>query len=192
MATYKGTSGKDYHRHRGSESLHANGYGGNDIIHGNTNADYIYGGTADDFINGWGGDDNLYGDAGNDVLEGSDGDDRLWGSTSITFNNGTYSTTYNNGEYDALIGGTGYDTFVLGYGHGNFYRGTGHAIIKDYNSAEDYIELKGSASSFRLDKTRNLVGGAAYDTQIYSGNDLLAIVQDTTSLQLTKYYFKFG
>lgn len=182
MATYNGTNGNDYYDYRGTEELWANGRIGNDTIYGNTNNDILIGNAGNDYLNGWYGNDNLYGESGSDTLVGGSGNDYLAGSES---------TTYNSGEYDVLNGGTGSDTFALGQSWGNSYQGTGHAIIQDYNSAYDYIQLQGSASSFRLDKSKNLVGGAGIDTAIYSGTDLLAIVQDTTDLQLTSYYFKF-
>lgn len=182
MVTYRGTSGNDYYNYMGTEELFAYGYGGNDTIYGNTNNDTLLGNTGNDYLNGWSGNDYLFGESGSDTLVGGSGNDFLYGSDS---------TTYNSGEYDVLNGGSGMDTFVLGQSWGNHYQGAGHAIIQDYNSLYDYIQVKGSASSFRLDKSQNLVGGAGIDTAIYSGSDLLAIAQDTTDIYLTDYYFKF-
>jgi Ca2+-binding RTX toxin-like protein len=192
MATYRGTSGNDYYDYMGTEELFAYGYGGNDTIYGNTKDDLIYGDSGNgvggnDYLNGYLGNDTLYGDLGSDTLVGGSGNDLLYGSTAYVKG----SKAYNTNEYDVLNGGSGYDTFVLGESLGNYYLGTGHAIIQDYNALDDYIRVKGSASSFRLDKSKNLVGGAGIDTAIYSGNDLLAIAQDTTDLQLTSYYFEF-
>ncbi len=183
-----GTNLNDYYDHSTDsmrlDSLSAYGNGGNDTIYGNTNNDYIYGGSGNDNLYGMSGNDYLYGDTGSDTLLGGMGNDYLVGSAGIA--------VYNNNEYDVLNGGSGMDTFVLGYTNsGNYYQGNGHAIIQDYNSLYDYIQVKGSASSFRLDKSKNLVGGTSIDTAIYSGSDLLAIAQDTTDLQLTSYYFKF-
>ena len=171
--TYYGTSGNDYFDYTGSDRLYAVGYDGNDTIWGNTKNDSIFGER---------GDDRLYGWSGNDYLDGGYGNDWLQGSSS---------TAYDTYEYDTLNGGAYYDTFVLGNSSGNFYRGMGYATILDYNGAEDYIQIKGSASSFRLDQGVNWGGSSALDTAIYSGNDLLAIVQDTTNIQLTSYYFQF-
>jgi Ca2+-binding RTX toxin-like protein len=203
MAEYNGTSGNDYYNYMGSEQLIAQGNGGNDTIWGNTEDDLIFGGSGNDTLKGWSGNDQLFGENGNDLILGEDGNDELLGdsgSDTLLGGNGNdwllgtngFSPVYNSNEYDVLNGGSGMDTFVLGTSlNGNYYQGAGHAIIQDYNSLYDYIQVKGSASSFRLDKSQNLVGGAGIDTAIYSGSDLLAIAQDTTDLQLTSYYFKF-
>lgn len=167
----------------GSDSLYADGYGGNDTIWGNTNNDTIWGNTGNDILYGWTGNDYLYGESGTDTLYGGLGNDTLYGSSS---------TTYNSNEYDVLNGGGGYDRFILGTSGGNYYQGNGYATIQDYNGAYDYIQVRGSASSFYLSKTSNFGGSSALDTAIYQNNgDLLAIVQDTTSIQLTSYYFTF-
>ncbi len=185
MANYRGTSGNDYYNYTGLAFLVAEGLGGNDTIYGNTGNDILMGGSGNDYLNGWSGNDTLYGDEGSDTLVGGNGNDTLYGSSS---------TTYNSYEYDVLNGGSGSDTFVLGdsYHSVNFYQGTGHATIQDYNGAYDYIQLKGSASSYYLGKTSNFGGSSALDTAIYQNNgDLLAVVQDTTNIQLTSYYFTF-
>ncbi|MEH2285517.1 MAG: calcium-binding protein [Nostoc sp.] len=183
MATYRGTSGNDYYNYMGSEDLFAYGYSGNDIIYGNTKNDTVLGNTGNDYLNGWSGDDVLAGESGSDTLVGSSGNDKLYGSNS---------TAYNANEYDVLNGGSGNDTFVIGESWGNFYQGFSYATIQDYNGAYDYIQLQGSASSFYLNKSINFGGGSGLDTAIYQDNgDLLAVVQDTTSIQLTSYYFNF-
>lgn len=201
MATYNGGSGNDYYNYMGSEQLYAYGGEGNDTIWDNTNNDIIFGNNGNDNLYGWTGNDDLHGYTGNDYISGDEGNDSVYGETGNDTVLGGNGNDYivgssdagggNGIEYDVLNGGNGYDTFVLGNTYGNHYQGTGHAIIQDYNSANDWIQLKGSASSFRLDKSKNLVGGAGIDTAIYSGTDLLAIVQDTTNIQLTSYYFKF-
>ncbi|MBO1047215.1 MAG: calcium-binding protein [Dolichospermum sp. DEX182a] len=216
---YYGTSASNYYNYMGSDSLYADGYGGNDTIWGNTNNDTIWGNTGNDILYGWSGNDYLYGESGNDslyggtgndllnggdgndLLNGEDGTDTLYGGfgTDTLYGGlgndtlyGSSSTTYNSNEYDVLNGGGGYDRFILGTSGGNYYQGNGYATIQDYNGAYDYIQVRGSASSFYLSKTSNFGGSSALDTAIYQNNgDLLAIVQDTTSIQLTSYYFTF-
>lgn len=174
MAFYSGTSGSDYYNYMGSQSLIAFGNGGNDTIWGNTNNDTIYGDAGNDALYGWSGSDYLSGGSGNDTLQGSS------------------SYAYNSYEYDTLNGGAGYDTFVLGTSAGNFYQGSGYATIEDYNGQYDFIQLKGSASSYYLSKTSFGVGSSALDTGIYQNNgDLIGIIQDNTSIALTSYYFSF-
>jgi Ca2+-binding RTX toxin-like protein len=180
---YWGTSGSNYFNYRGSDNLYASAYGGNDTIWGNTNNDTIYGDGGNDQLYGWTGNDALYGGTGNDYLFGGDGNDTLQGSSSYA---------YNSFEFDTLNGGSGYDRFILGTSAGNFYQGSGYATIQDYNRLYDYIQLKGSASSYYLSKTSFGVGSSALDTGIYQNNgDLIGIVQDNTSIALTSYYFSF-
>ncbi|MEH2166989.1 MAG: hypothetical protein V7K41_10030 [Nostoc sp.] len=180
---YYGTSGNDYLNYTGSDSVFAYAYEGNDTIYGNTNDDYLYGYSGDDYLNGWTGNDVLYGDSGSDTLYGGGGSDTLYGSNS---------TAYNSYEYDVLNGGDGYDRFILGTSYdGNYYQGGGYATIQDYNPANDYIQLKGSASSFYLG-TADYEGTSDLDTLIYQNDgDLLGVVQDRTDIQLTSYYFSF-
>lgn len=180
---YWGTSGSNYFNYMGSDNLYASAYDGNDTIWGNTNNDTIYGDGGNDQLYGWTGNDALYGGTGNDYLSGGDGNDTLQGSSSYA---------YNSFEFDTLNGGSGYDRFILGTSAGNFYQGSGYATIQDYNGLYDYIQLKGSASSYYLSKTSFGVGSSALDTGIYQNNgDLIGIVQDNTSIALTSYYFSF-
>ncbi len=183
MATFYGTSLNDYYDYNGSESLYADGLGGSDTIWGNTNNDTIYGDAGNDRLYGWTGNDRLYGESGSDYLSGGDGSDRLLGS---------WSTLSNGYEYDTLAGGSGSDRFVVGSSSGNFYRGGGYATITDYNSLYDYIEISNaSRSSLTLNKSSNWGGTSALDTAIYQAGDLIAIVQDNTSLQISTYDFVF-
>jgi Ca2+-binding RTX toxin-like protein len=180
---YWGTSGSNYFNYTGSDNLYASAYGDNDTIWGNTNNDTIYGDGGNDQLYGWTGNDALYGGTGNDYLSGGDGNDTLQGSSSYA---------YNSFEFDTLNGGSSYDRFILGTSAGNFYQGSGYATIQDYNGLYDYIQLKGSASSYYLSKTSFGVGSSALDTGIYQNNgDLIGIVQDNTSIALTSYYFSF-
>jgi surface antigen len=122
-----------------------------------------------DTLIGNGGNDTLFGEAGNDYLSGGAGNDYLDGYASFT-----------NAEFDTLEGGAGIDTFVLGNTRqGAFYRGNGHAFVRDYNPADDYIQLSGAASSYRL----SIVGG---DTQVQLTNgDTIAVIQGRTDMSLS-------
>ncbi|WP_448599257.1 hypothetical protein [Thermoleptolyngbya sp.] len=48
----------------------------------------------------------------------------------------------------------------------------------------DKFQVQGALSQYPLDKTRSLEGGAALDTLIYRGNNLIAVVHDTTNVLL--------
>lgn len=195
------TTGINYLDYAGSDRLAAIGRGGNDYIWGNTQNDSIRGDAGNDTLKGYsgndylfGGDDNdqlygeadhdkLYGERGNDLLDGSVGNDTLdgYGRTGAS-------------EFDTLFGGAGYDTFVLGdnspYG-GVFYNepGDGYAIIADWNSAEDWIQVRGSVSQYNL-KFTNVRGSSALDTEIYYGSERIGLVQDSTDVSFSRD-FKF-
>ncbi len=131
--------------------------------------DRISGGAGNDTLIGLGGNDTLYGEAGNDSLIGGNGNDYLDGYAS-----------YVSREFDTLTGGAGADTFVLGNARqGVLYQGDGNAIITDYSSRDDYIQLKGSASDYQLSRQGS-------DTVISLKNaDRIGIVQGITDLTLT-------
>ena len=132
--------------------------------------DRIDGNSGNNTLEGLGGNDTLYGEAGNDVVLGGAGNDYLDGYAS-----------YRNTEFDTLTGGSGVDTFALGNTRqGAFYQGEGHAVITDYSFRDDYIQLRGSASGYRL-----AVSGS--DTLIYlnNSNDLIGIVKGVTDMSLT-------
>ncbi|MCC3419754.1 MAG: hypothetical protein JGK28_17945 [Microcoleus sp. PH2017_07_MST_O_A] len=131
--------------------------------------DRISGGAGNDTLIGLGGNDSLYGEAGNDSLIGGNGNDYLDGYAS-----------YVSREFDTLTGGAGADTFVLGNARqGVFYQGDGNAIITDYSTRDDYIQLKGSANDYQLIRQGS-------DTIISLKNaDRIGIVQGVTDLSLT-------
>ncbi|CCI17106.1 hypothetical protein MICAF_2470004 [Microcystis aeruginosa PCC 9807] len=211
---YEGTSTSNYLNYTGSDNLIANGYGGNDTIYGNTNNDRIDGGAGNDYLNGWSGDDYLWGGSGHDYLYGWSGNDYLYGDSGIDVllggtgndflqggdgddflqgedGNDTLfggSSFLNNSYIDRFLGGNGNDIFVVGTTTGNFYQGSGYAIIQDYDPLYDYIQVKGGSLSLRRE---DWAGSSALDTAIYQGSDLIGVVQDNTSIQLTSYYFNF-
>ncbi|GAB4137548.1 MAG: hypothetical protein Fur0046_11680 [Cyanobacteria bacterium J069] len=143
---------------------------------GNARANVINGNSGNNFLNGLGGNDTLVGGGGSDTLLGGDGSDRLRGGT----------TAFNAGERDVMIGGTGADTFELGNSAGSYYLnnvGDSFASITDFSAFQlDKFQVKGALSDYRLDKTQNREGGAAADTLIFRGNDLIAVVRDTTNV----------
>ncbi|MEG5039811.1 MULTISPECIES: peptidoglycan DD-metalloendopeptidase family protein [unclassified Microcoleus] len=139
---------------------------GDDIITGNSASNNLTGLGGNDKIYGQDGNDTLYGEAGNDYLNGGAGNDYLDGYAS-----------FNRADFDTLEGGTGADTFVLGNTRqGMFYQGNGQATISDYNFRDDYIQLRGNASQYRLINQGN-------DKLIQTtGGDTLAIVKNVPDL----------
>ena len=159
-----------------------------DIIYGSAQNDYIFGADGGDHLYGGLGNDTLAGGEGNDYLDGGDGDDILQGSDTLNYYYGIPGLTVP--EYDTLVGGAGRDTFVIGTNRGNLNMGHGYAVIADFTSFVDRIQVKQSGVSITL-KKENMVGGGALDTLIYNGTDLIAVVQDNSSLQLNSSYFNF-
>lgn len=139
---------------------------GDDIITGDSGSNNLTGLGGNDKIYGQDGNDTLYGEAGNDFLNGGNGNDYLDGYAS-----------FNSPDFDTLEGGAGADTFVLGNTRqGMFYQGNGQATIADYNFRDDYIQLRGNSSQYRLTRQGN-------DTLIQTtGGDTLAIVKNVTDL----------
>ena len=148
-------------------------------------------------INGSNFDDNLTGDAennilrgrhGNDSLQGNGGDDKLLGENGDDFLNG-YGYTE---EYDILTGGEGADTFVLGddtfLNDGTAYygeaAGLGFARITDFDRTQgDKFQVFGDIADYSL-TYGDRYGSSAQDTFIEYQDDLIAIVQDTTDINL--------
>lgn len=145
------------------------GSSGNDEIVGNSEDNVLSGEYGNDFLSGEDGNDVLLGGKGNDTLNGGNGNDILQGSD-----------VSNSVEKDTLLGGYGADTFVLGTSNESLYLGDGFATILDFKWWEgDTIQVAGGIGDYRLDITRNFSGDSAFDTAIYRGNDLIAVVQDT-------------
>lgn len=188
-----------------------NKYGteGNDTLYGNSLHNYIYGYGGNDCLSGAGGDDTLLDGDGNDTLSGGDGndylsagsgDDRLFGGNGSDnlvgddgndFLLGTHTDIWDSYEYDTLTGGNGADTFALRSWKGpvefsyevDGYQGAGYATITDFKWWEgDKIEVAGWWSDYTLDMSYNWSGGSGLDTAIYLQNDLIAIVQDITTV----------
>jgi Ca2+-binding RTX toxin-like protein len=164
------------------------GWGGDDYVFGGGGNDTIYGWTGNDYLDGWTGNDTIFGEAGNDTLLGYDGSDILLGgsgSDSVFGENGNdilYGYGFTAGEFDVLSGGAGADLFALGDASALYYQGSGYGTITDFNFAEgDKIQVLGSASNYSL-SFQSFSGGAALDTLIFFGSDLIGVVQDNTDV----------
>jgi len=133
----------------------------------------------------------LKGELGNDNLNGGAGDDVLFGSSGGV------------GERDTLTGGVGSDIFFLGNTNEVFYddrnratAGRGdYALITDFNTTEDFIKLNGLRTDYRLaaSPTGLPQGAAVYLNKPGTEPDeLIAIVQGSTGLNLNGKYFRFS
>jgi len=170
------------------------GLKGNDQLFGKGDEDSLNGGEGDDKLNGGTGNDSLNGDSGNDRLEGGDGDDYLYGEVGNDTLTGFGSLGVDASEFDTLIGGGGSDRFVLaGYNSQSgkfepFYveSGDGYAIIQDWQSGLDKLDVSGIDRSQFSFEYRNVTGNSTTDIEIYyrsgSINDRIAIIQNTTAI----------
>lgn len=151
----------------------------------------IFGDSENTLLEGTIENDTILGLAGNDTLNGQEGDDSLQGSSVATA-----------GEMDILTGGTGADTFVLGtsvrifYDDGNSVSaGTDdYALITDFNPNVDIIQLGWSKDKYILGAVPD---GLPEGTAIFldkpgdEPDELIAIIQGVTGLDLNESYFSF-
>jgi Ca2+-binding RTX toxin-like protein len=168
------------------------GGGGNDFIRGEDGNDFIDGSLGDDEVRGNSGNDTVGGGFGNDIVRGNSGNDNLNGGSGddTLFGNsgndtlGGFGFAQPQNQKDTLTGGTGADTFELGDAISSFYLGgNSFATITDFDFSQgDKIQVNGSVSDYFLQKSLNVSGGAALDTQIFRNGDLIGIVQDNTNV----------
>lgn len=169
------------------------GGAGNDNLRGGSGNDFISAGDGNDVLLGEAGNDRLYGGRGNDNLTGGTGNDRLFGDAGDDTLTGVDPLTgRGKGEIDRLSGGAGRDRFILGNSQGVFYRGqrnNDYALILDFNSSEDVIQIAGSKANYSLGSAPS---GLPAGTALFSnqgGSDLIAIIQGSSGLNLSASYF---
>lgn len=188
------------------ESFYLLGGSGNDDLRGGINSDTLDGHTGNDTLTSGTGNDMLYGADGSDSLNGGDGSDRLYGG---------YYTSNNVGAIDTLTGGAGRDSYnfssYLGqYAYADFDKSTSglgdYALITDFDSSQDSITLTGSGSSSIPSSSLYVLGSSPISgvsgTAIYLNSDgnagvgstdeLLAVLQGTSNLNLTSSYFSYA
>ncbi|MBE9193324.1 FG-GAP repeat protein [Gloeocapsopsis crepidinum LEGE 06123] len=148
---------------------------------GNNLDNTITGNSFSNVLRGKARNDLLIGNAGNDILIGTDG---------------------TVGDKDTLTGGSGRDTFMLGNTTTVFYddRNTtsaglnDYALITDFN-IDDFIRLNGKRTDYFLSASSgedNLLAGTAIFRKVNGEVDeLIAIIQGSSSLSLNGNYFKF-
>lgn len=204
--TLNGYDGNDYLAGEADNDLIYGGAGndllsggtGNDSLYGEAGNDTLYGEDGNDYLASGAGNDSLWGNTGTDTLDGGDDDDDLHGGSGDDWliggaGNDTlrgYSSGY-EWQIDTLTGGAGADTFVIGTGTGICYLDGSnadnvdhsYALITDWQPDVDKIQIYMYSSSYQLVRG-SWVGSSATDTGIYYGNDLLAIIQDSTNVNL--------
>ncbi len=168
-------------------------------LEGTPNSDSIFGFGGNDRLFGREGDDTLDGGADNDRLFGSFGDDTLRGGAGNDVLQGSFGSV---GGIDTLTGGTGRDQFLLGSGTKVFYNdgnpntpGTSsYALITDFNTSEDVIQLRAPRRNYRLGASPS---GLPQGTAIYLNqpagkpDELIGIIQGKSGLSLNSDDFQF-
>ena len=152
--------------------------------------DVLVGGAGDDSLYGNSGDDSLFGDeqsdvseGGNDFLFGGIGSDLLEGGAGNDFLDGTDARAAGYFEKDILGGGLGADTFVIGNADQAYYLGGGDkdfVLIKDFNAAEDVVQLHGSAGDY----TQQKQGDDIHLSYQNDASDLVAVFKNVNSIDL--------
>ncbi|MGL4622287.1 MAG: Calx-beta domain-containing protein, partial [Chroococcidiopsis sp.] len=169
------------------------GTDGNDTMFGDKGDDTLFGGKGNDSLDGDDGDDFLTGGMGNDHLVGGKGKDILTGVDPS-------GATPGVGEFDTLTGGAGKDKFILGDAAKFYYNdgldatsGTGdYALVTDFDSKQDVIQLHGTASNYRLGTSPvGLPAGTAIFQKTSGQDELIGIVQGDSGLGLGNSYFNF-
>jgi serralysin len=172
---------------------------GSAIVLGNENNDYtgtdkddvVVGGSGNDTIRGAAGNDIITGLGGNNILAGDQGNDTLAGGG---INVRDDKTIFITGDTN----GNGADTFVLGGKTQQnpstvvFYDEKGnndYGVIADFDSREDKIVLGGTKDDYRLSSTSS---GLPEGLGVYKGDELIAIVQGDTNLNISAKYFEFS
>jgi Ca2+-binding RTX toxin-like protein len=165
------------------------GYDGDDYLFGGAGNDNLFGnGTGNATLRGGAGNDTVLGGSGNDLLRGGTGDDSLVGFDGNDTLYGGSGNDFLGGDlgYDYLTGGSGADIFAV---LNTAFLSQSFETITDFSRAQgDKILLSTfgyDISDFYLDQSQNISGGSALDTGLYTGNTLIAIMQDTTEISLS-------
>ncbi|HLO86895.1 MAG TPA: hypothetical protein VK203_18100 [Nostocaceae cyanobacterium] len=202
-----GRNDADTRGNKGIVALNLSGTASNDTLAGGAADDTIVGNGGNDYITGGDGNDSLFGNNGNDLLYGGRDNDSVFGGTGSDRLFGDDGSDVLTGadaavgkgidEIDYLTGNNGNDYFVLGTAVGSFYNDgnsstsglNDYALITDFNTLEDTIQLFGSKSSYSLGAVPT---GLATGTALFlseSSLELIAIIQGSTNLSLSDNYF---
>jgi serralysin len=201
----------------GSDTI--NGGSGFDRIDGGRGNDFIFGGggravVTGEFLSGGDGNDRIVASSGIDTVNGGNGNDELiggdernlidGGSGNDTLTGVSFEGIADLGEPDTLTGGLGKDTFVLGNQDRVFYvppddpfeSSRSFSLITDFKSAEDRIQLKGSAELYELEFFTSRLGtldaAIVYDPGVAQAGLRIGEIQNAaSSLSLTSTTFTY-
>jgi Ca2+-binding RTX toxin-like protein len=153
---------------------------GNSVTYSGIERFDLSGGSGNDDLRGGNLDDLLIGNSGNDILTGGAGNDILQG-----FSNSEASGK----DLDTLTGGSGADVFVVG-DVSNPYLGTGNVTVTDFSLEQgDRILLYQSADLYNLQLGSFGGSDSIQDTAIFSGTDLIGVVQDVNLIGTNAFIY---
>lgn len=141
---------------------------GSDTISGNGGNDQIDGGDGGDRLFGQDGADRIEGGAGNDILIGGAGDDTLLGGA------GNDDLAAEGGR-DTLDGGAGSDLLRGGAGVDRFVFNDGLDTIRNFDEAQDVIDLRSFAGLDTWADVRGQLVQAGNHVEFRQGGDVLRI-----------------
>ncbi len=124
--------------------------------------------------------DKLMGSKTSNILDGQGGDDELRGTPAVLAG---------ASEQDILSGGTGADRFILGDTVQPYYTAVGdqdYARLVDFDASEDIVQLHGVANDYEIVQHGNDVY-----LKLASDRELIAIFENTSTLNLSKSSFQF-
>ena len=125
--------------------------------------------------------------AGNDIITGNGGNDTISGGAGDDIINGTDEIVAGYYEKDVLIGGAGADKFILGNANQAYYATAGnqdYAVIEDFDSNLDTLQLYGSAVDYQQQQQGN-------DVFLSRNGDLIVILENTSTLNLNGSSFEY-
>jgi Ca2+-binding RTX toxin-like protein len=158
-----------------------------DLIKGQQGDDHLIGGRGDDTLRGATGNDTISGGKGNDIIFGGKGIDKIYGGEGDDTIYGGDGNDYLHGEagIDELTGGKGIDTFSI-------KKESGHTVITDFEDNTDRIwvgkdtkDLKVIDAETMNTSPSNTAPNSNNNVHILQGDDLMAIVQNLNSNQLS-------
>jgi Ca2+-binding RTX toxin-like protein len=146
---------------------------------------------------------NLFGGNKVDTLTGGKGNNFLAGGGGTDFLNGFgIANAAVALERDTLSGGTDNDVFILGQNlNSGISIGYSEFGIQDFATITDFSAAQGdgfriggnSLTEYSLVKQSvGGIGSGAFDTQIFRGNELIAVVQDNTDVLINRDFAIFG
>jgi len=143
----------------------------NVTLDGAVGNDTLVGGAQSDLLVGRDGNDQLKGGEGKDTLIGGNNDDTLEGD---------------NGN-DVLIGGAGNDTLIGNAGSDIFTLESvsGRDLVNDFSNGIDLFDLSASLGFSDLSITNNASGTAVVIRDTTNNNQLLAIVNNVSTIDIT-------